>query len=271
MPYVSGREVFVHLAYLDDSGTKDKGSKYQVMAGVIIEGWEFRDIELAMSLAVEQLVPEKNLEKFEEFHAYELFGGYGPFEGVDQAKRIGVILALLNIVTAHHIPIVYGAVDTATLADKLYGAVDPLDVCFRVCVHGVDQWAGSLIRTPAATSSQETQDAQPLVVLICDDFQKPIKESMRKSFRRLRYKVRAPGYDSGKWHLHDDIYFGDSKESIGIQLADLCAYIIRKHLEGDALFTGYYNTIKNYIFGSQVEKCDGVIYLANANAKGQTA
>jgi len=31
-------------------------------------------------------------------------------------------------------------------------------------------------------------------------------------------------------HLHDDMYFGDSKFSKGIQLADVCALVIGRHL-----------------------------------------
>ena len=31
-------------------------------------------------------------------------------------------------------------------------------------------------------------------------------------------------------HSLDDIYFGSSRESVGIQLADICAWTIRAHL-----------------------------------------
>jgi len=34
-------------------------------------------------------------------------------------------------------------------------------------------------------------------------------------------------------YLHDDMYFGDSRFSVGIQLADLCGYVIAKHLAND--------------------------------------
>lgn len=60
--------------------------------------------------------------------------------------------------------------------------------------------------------------------------------------------MRPPNYDSGKtWHLHDDIYFGDSKNSIGIQLADLCGFVIRRHLEGDLAVAGFYDIMSNQI------------------------
>ena len=50
----------MYLAFLDDSGTHpDKKTKFQVMAGVILEGWEFRDLALVMGLTIEELVPEE--------------------------------------------------------------------------------------------------------------------------------------------------------------------------------------------------------------------
>jgi hypothetical protein len=67
----------------------------------------------------------------------------------------------------------------------------------------------------------------PLAILIADDCQKDIKNTLRKSFRQLRNKIRPLNYALGKLvHVHDDMYFGSSKDSIGIQLADLCGYFI---------------------------------------------
>jgi hypothetical protein len=54
-------------------------------------------------------------------------------------------------------------------------------------------------------------------------------------------------------HLHDDMYFGSSKDSIGVQLADLCGYFIAKHLEGDAAGEGFYDIIKDRIVYSKLE------------------
>jgi len=247
----------VHLAYLDESGSHDKKDvRFQVMAGVIIEGWEFISIEVAMGLAIEELLPEDKRESFEEFHAYELFNGCGIFEGIDQEKRLGVVSGLLDVVSAHKVPIVYGAVDVQKLASTPFRSAQPVDVCFNICVCAIEYWAGSRLKLPADTESEEMQNAQPLVVLIADDFpsKSAIKEEMKKSFRTLRAKVRPPHYDAGKsWHLHDSLYFGSSKDSIGIQLADLCAFIIRRNLEGDPSVKGHYDIIAKNIFNSRIE------------------
>jgi hypothetical protein len=47
--------------------------------------------------------------------------------------------------------------------------------------------------------------------------------------------------------ISDDMYFGDSQYSIGIQLADLCSYFIARHLDGDAEIKGFYEMIDPHI------------------------
>lgn len=266
---VAQREVFVHLAYLDDSGTKDGRSNLQVMAGVIIEGWEFRPVEFAMAWGIEQLIPEDRFDKFEEFHAWELFGGYGIFDGIEQEKRFAVVAVMLHTAVKHAIPIIYGSVNKKELAKTDYGSAEPLDICFRMCVRGINAWAGTTIKLPVNAPSEMNQEAHPMVVLIADDFQdNKLKKTLRESFRTQRNKLRPPDYHYGEaWHLHDDLYFGSSKDSVGIQLADLCAYIVRRNLEGDAAVSGFYETIKK-----QLVPVEPVVESKNdTNAKAKAA
>ncbi len=91
---------FVHLAYLDDSDTKSKSAKWQVMSGVIIEDNYFKVVELAVGTVPALLVSADKLSAFEEFHACELYGGYGVFEGIDQATRFEAIRRLLELIAA---------------------------------------------------------------------------------------------------------------------------------------------------------------------------
>jgi len=62
----------------------------------------------------------------------------------------------------------------------------------------------------------------------------------------------SPGPGNELLHFHDDMYFGDSRFSIGIQLADLCAYFIARHLEGDLEIQGFYEMVSPHIVFSQV-------------------
>ena len=77
----------MYLAYLDDSGTKDKSKRFQVMTAVILHDSKFTELEVVMAAAIEGLVAPEKLGDFQEFHAFELYLGRGPFEGVDEIKR----------------------------------------------------------------------------------------------------------------------------------------------------------------------------------------
>ena len=54
-------------------------------------------------------------------------------------------------------------------------------------------------------------------------------------------------------HLHDGMYFGNSSESAGIQLTDMCCFIIHRHLEGKQDTEELYKSIEPQIFAGKVE------------------
>ena len=68
-------------------------------------------------------------------------------------------------------------------------------------------------------------------LLISDDGDPKVKHAMQNTFHVLRKTVMSSPPVYGELpHLHDDMYFGASKFSKGIQLADLCALLISRHL-----------------------------------------
>jgi hypothetical protein len=240
LPLEDQRRVFVYLAYFDDSNSKQKDRKFQVLTAVLIEDQKFNDTEVVMGISVADLIPEDKLSDFQEFKAYELFGGYGPFDGVDVDKRMHAIEWLLGIVRDFKMPVFYCAIDQQLLRSKSYASANPLDMAFRNCSHAIEEW----VRKAAP---------RDLILLIADECGKD-KATLKASFREMRSKIRPPNYEAGKCgHLHDDMYFGDSRDSIGIQLADLCGYFIAKHLEGDVSGEGFYQIIKDQIVYYKVE------------------
>ncbi|HEY4839234.1 MAG TPA: DUF3800 domain-containing protein [Candidatus Acidoferrales bacterium] len=245
----------MYLAYLDDSGTGNKTSPFQMMTAVIIADLQFTILEILMSAAVEAIIPWEKMDSFEEFHAFDLYWGKGIFEGMEQEKRFTVIKALLTVISKYSVPIVYGAVDKAKLAEQFYGSADPVDCCFRSCMSGIDQW---LRQQPTMNDNAYVLQ---LGLLIVDDYQDgKLKNQLRNSFRRFRKQLRPPTarfmsneFEKGPWQLHDAMYFGNSKDSIGLQLADLCGYFIARHLQGFAPSEGFYDLIKDQIVFSKLE------------------
>lgn len=275
LPREVERRVFVHLAYLDDSDTKAKRHKWQVMSGVVVEDRYFPVLELAVGIVREDLIPVERIDKFEEFHAAELYGGYGIFEGIDQEERFDAIRRLLARLAKASASVIYGAVDLDALKSKVYASAEPLDIAFRACIKGVRECVSKAIynSVDSAIAAIDDPDARAqayelayraefvsrLAILIVDDFpDRKTKELLSKSFRSLR------GGDIS--HFHDDMYFGDSRYSIGIQLADLCSYFIARHLDGDAETESFYEMIEPHLVFSETHPAEESSEFKNLSA-----
>jgi hypothetical protein len=239
MPY---KGKFVYLAYVDDSDTKQKSAPWQVMAAVLVRDASFRGLEVIMSLLADELMQtEEDPSQFEEFHACELYGGYGAFSNIPQEKRFHTIKSLLDFVVYDECSVIYGAVYLPVFYQMIYGAAEPMDVSFRICMTGITKWmiANSKEQLEEYYRSRKASGEAPqkfddMALLIVDDCDKAVRATLQKSFRQMRSPFRSSSVTSQAIDcIHDDMYFGDSKFSVGIQIADLCSFFIAKHLIGD--------------------------------------
>lgn len=219
----------MHLAYLDDAGT-DKHSPIVMFGAVIIFPDKFNYVETLHSAAIQQIIPLEQIEdKFKEFHAAELYNGEGPFEGIDETKRFDAIRVLLAAMKHESLPYIYTAIDRKQLSRSPLGSANPTDSAFRLCALGVEDWARAQHTHHPGIIRVDPKD---LCLFIADDTaDRPLKEQLRRSYRSLRcaHPYVAPS-DNRLWHAHDDLYFGDSRDSVGIQLADLCSYFMWRRL-----------------------------------------
>jgi hypothetical protein len=233
------------------------------MAGVVMADRIFTMAEFVIGVIRDDLIPVEKLDEFEEFHACELYGGYGVFQGIDQEKRFEAIRQLLGVLGGYRTTVVYGAVNLDELHNKVYASADPLDICFRLCVDNIQGWMYDRIwkQAKAKNNSAEITGGkllmggylEELIILIVDDCEPKIKNILLKSFRTLRPRKPEKKPSGPLFHFHDDMYFGDSRYSLGIQLADLCSYFIARHLEGDTEIEGFYKMIEPYIEHSKIE------------------
>src|SRR4030095_1799304 len=88
-----------------------------------------------------------------------------------------------------------------------------------------------------------------------------LKRQLRESYRRYRGAVIGDDFSSDygfAGHLHDDLYFGESKYSVGLQLIDMCAYLVLRHLQGKQDTEFLYDMIKGSIYYGASEPGDVV-------------
>jgi hypothetical protein len=236
----------MYLGYIDDSGTFDKKKQsFEVLATLLVHDKIFSEIKGAVGLCVENVILKEKLEKFEEFHACELYGGYGVFDGIDQQTRFAAIRQLLSIIKDFRLHVIYGAVNLRQLQHEAYGSAVPADVAFRLCLSGIIEFMDK---------EQRKGTLPECVLLIADDTDKKKRELIKNTFRWVKNYV----FDFlGEWRpgkfFHDDMYFGSSKDSVGIQLADLCAYFVAKHLENnDPEAESFYQIFSELIVHSEI-------------------
>jgi hypothetical protein len=253
LPLEVGRQ-HVYLAYIDDSGSHAT-SKACLFGALILPDMLFSAMELTAGAVVEHLIPADRHERFEEFHARDLFLGLGTFEGIAELQRFDAIALLLAVVQNNNIPFVYGAVDRRVLAQSIMSSADPRDIAFQMCALGVEQWFRD-------KSENETQlFPRNVCLLIADEpaaSDVELRVQLKKTFRKLRVKLRPPiksVYSHHRlWHVLDDMYWGDSKESVGIQVADLCCYFVARHLTSpDAASEKFYNLISAQVICAKPE------------------
>jgi Protein of unknown function (DUF3800) len=211
---------YVYIAYLDDSGS-DGNSPIVVVGAALIADHLFPNIEGAAGTIAERLIPEEKMDEFEEFHAADLYYGHGVFKEINAETRHKSIQAMLSFVAHQGTPIVYSAVDKKKLTSAAYGGADPVDLAFRMCALGIERWI-------------EDNNNSALCLLIMDETKDGhLKAAIRNGFKALRGRLRPPEWSAKRlWRVHDDMYFGDSRDSVGIQVADLCNYFLKRKLEG---------------------------------------
>jgi len=224
----------VYLVYLDDSKQEKTKERFAVISAVLVNDLSFHALEQSMGYLYELLDPYVT-GKFEELHAADLLAGNPPFEKVGREYVLALFDEGIHLLETLEIPVIYGAVDLNKLHASDYASANATDMAFRICIKLVEGWF------------RENRPVN-LGLLIADDGDKGVKNAMLNAFHLLRRSViSSPPVRGELAHLHDDMYFGASKFSKGIQLADLCSLIIGRHLAGYSETEDLYEKLNKHI------------------------
>jgi hypothetical protein len=185
---------------------------------------------------IEGIVPERLKTTF-AFHAADLYQSAGPFNGLARAKATETLEACLHWIAANKIPIVFGAVDITSQSDGIREHPHPAAAAFTICAKGAELW-------------MRENATDRLGVVIVDSSAGPdVRQAVQTAFRDLRRHVHAFGSNRLVLkHFHDDLYFGDSACSFGVQAADICAWFIYRHIGGLLDTERFYSIIESNIF-----------------------
>jgi hypothetical protein len=216
------------LVYLDESGNSgtnllDTQQPVFTLAAVLVPEEKWLAVENGMEILIERLFPNPRPADF-EIHANEIISGRGFFRGFSIAHRLQFLTDVLAFAKEQQLRVVHRAIVKARFAkwlDNTFGSgvlINPHLAAFPLVAHVVNDYLKSL-------------PGSPLGIFISDE-NRDIMLDVEKAQKLLRGA-------SGRLHLNQIIekgFFIDSKKSLLLQLADLCAYCSRRLEEQKAGF-----------------------------------
>ena len=275
----------VYLIYLDDAG---KG-EIRVFGGIIVPDSRFSLLETTSAVIAANLLPAERRKTFTEFHASDLFNGTNAFEGILEEQRHRALRELIQLRNHLGITFVYSAVDMKALNKGPTRSASWLDMAFFMCACAIDQHLTiehykSVIRFAKFNADQLPPGSMNLppesllsLMIIDDPGDKKDRGLIRDSFRSIRQplaialeptkdEILRPGrrivksLNSPTFQLSnrlvapvDQVLFGSSADSIGLQMADACSWVMWKHLCGENPGELYSDLIKGQIICAKPE------------------
>ena len=232
------------LVYLDESGTS-RGERSAVVAGVVIDGDnQLVALEEHMERLVERHIPRDNREDF-FFHATNIWSGnkYYKDRGVwPLDRRLAILHDLVEIPQQFDIPVVFGycprdelitVPDDFTMDERQHDAVIH-SIAFFECACVVEKIMREL--WPDETA-----------LLIAED--RPEVRNIVRYVHSWMRSGKAPSQgDAGEYlplsHIRDTVHWAGKMQSRHLQLADICAFVIRGHLDKHPQNPPLYNKLR---------------------------
>lgn len=212
------------FCYLDESGTGDQA--VAVMVGVVVDAtrmhltkdhWSELMVELSKIVGTE----------IAEFHAHRFYKGAGVWKGLSGDARSRLISAIIQWMQARKHKIVYSAVD-----NEKFKAEAPKIAEFK----NISLWKSLALHCSLALQRAHQKEAKTKgnTVLVFDD---AVKEKEKFTQLLLAPPAWTDSYyqrtrkQSALDQLIDVPHFVDSKHVALVQVADVYAFVLRRHFE----------------------------------------
>ena len=220
-------ERLVRFVYIDEAGISNKNDEpWIVEAGVIVNpDIHLKAIETRFESIRADLLPDLNVR--EPFHAKDIWHGSGPFsrDKYDSDTRWRVLERMAAIPKELSLPIAAGWFQRAMLDEwvpaKLTNTLEPLrTLTFGFCVLSAESWLRIHAPDEVVMLIHEDTEQERWLRNQLTTFQNP--EIVRQ--------VGAPADLFPIVHIKDEIMFASKRGSRILQLADLCAFLIKRNL-----------------------------------------
>lgn len=227
----------MRLAYLDEAGISNpRQEPYLVVAGIILNGdQDWQPLERHLRSIARRHLPGSDGERGFIFHAKDLWHGSGYFdrEKWSRESRREILAELIRIPRKFHLPIVLGAVDRLEhhkITKRRIPAAtdDQITVwaqadAYVQAVAEIDRWMSRAARNEVVMLvAEDTPRAKGAIKLIHDGM---IRDD------NAHYEEHGLDVFTTRYVV-DTVHFAEKAHSALLQIADACAFVIKRHIMG---------------------------------------
>lgn len=202
------------LVYLDETGAVGKGAKKQprlILAAVVVDESMVQPLAERM-----QAIRRDHLgEHFPpvEFHGHDIWSGTGPWARKAPTELLAVMESLIGLLEELSISVIHARIDKEALHERHGGAFDQNAylLALQFLLEKLDDWRSS----------------EALRVIIADEH----KEQQLRAIKLVSdLQTWGLGLVPGRKlrSVIDSMHFVDSKNSYGVQLADVVAFVLHR-------------------------------------------
>lgn len=238
----------MRIAYLDEAGISNPAHEpYLVVAGIILHADEhWRPIEEHFRAIARRYLPD---EPRPVFHAMEIFHGTGKFDRKKwpRSRRVHLLAELCEIPGKFNLPVIMGFHHRERHREmilKQYPKTSEAQV--QILTHADTFFKAAI--TIEGWMQRVTKDET--VMLIAEDA-KRMKTALKVIHSGYADRYAETGTGAKLFHstrIVETLHFAGKSESMPLQIADVCAFVIKRHLMDKEDSDGYYDLLRPHIF-----------------------
>ena len=221
----------VRIVYLDESGTS-REEPLAVVAGVVLHGdSQLIAVEEHLERLVEKHIPEDDRQDF-FFHATNIWSGTRYFSNRDRwplDQRLEILHDLVEIPQQFDVPVVFGYCprDELITAPSDY---NPEERERDAVVHSI-----AFVECACVVEKLMRELWSDEVALLIAEDRPCVRDTVRDVHSLMRSKKGTEQLDAEQYlplsHIRDTVHWAGKMQSRHLQLADICAFVIRGHLD----------------------------------------
>jgi hypothetical protein len=233
------------FAYLDEAGLGDpKKEPVVCVAGVMLHEKQWKATSIKLSELVAKHVPREYQKRF-IFHAHDMFHGTGPLWGkrkqITQQQRLEALADLLQVPAQIGFPVIHAWVKKEDIKDdhpllprEKNGKVSRNG--HNICCHAIAASLCMLIIEKTARTFAPAGDLVQVVHENNDQSRRLVRDVHNYMMKPEMVEIAKDLANSNLWNVFpveriiDTAHFAEKPEAQLLQLADACAFVIKRRL-----------------------------------------